>query len=75
MTAKEFVKQHMPEARCERHLSGQIPGLRKPYWLIRTGRNQSMYFASSTRSESNAWVTAKNYIKKSLAIDAAVQNM
>lgn len=61
MTAKEFVKQHMPNARSERHVQGMIKGLNKPYWLIRNGR-ETMYFVSSDKSESNAWVKAKERI-------------
>lgn len=60
MTAKEFVKQHMPNARAERHVQGRIRGMGKPYWLIRNGR-ETMYFAEG-KSESNAWVNAKQRI-------------
>jgi hypothetical protein len=64
MTAKEFVKQHMPNAKAERHVQGMIKGMTKPYWLIRNGR-ETMYFVSSDKSESNAWVLAKQRIIKS----------
>lgn len=60
MTAKEYVKSKMPNARAERHVEGQIIG--KPYWLIRDGRN-TMYFASG-KTESNAWVEAKKRLIK-----------
>ena len=40
MTAKEFVKNKLPNARAERHVEGRIAG--KPYWLIRDGKN-TMY--------------------------------
>jgi hypothetical protein len=55
MTAKEFVKERLPNARAERHVNGMIVGI--PYWLIRDGRN-TMYLASG-KTESNAWVNAK----------------
>lgn len=55
MTAKEFVKSKMPNAKSERHVEGRVCG--KPYWLIRNGR-EYMYFASG-KTESNAWVNAK----------------
>lgn len=58
MTAKEYVKNHFPHARAERHVAGRIGGT--PYWLIRVDRN-TMYFASGN-SESNAWVNAKKRI-------------
>jgi hypothetical protein len=60
MTAKEFVKSKMPNARAERHVRGMIKGMQEVYWLIRDGR-QTMYFASG-KSESNAWVEAKKRI-------------
>lgn len=61
MTAKEFVTEKMPNVRCERHIEGRIAG--KPYWLIRDGRS-NMYFVSSDKSESNAWVKAKEKLMK-----------
>lgn len=60
MTAKEFVKSKMPNARAERHVRGMIKGMQEVYWLIRNG-SQTMYF-SSGKSESNAWVEAKKRI-------------
>jgi len=60
MTAKEFVKSKMPNARAERHVRGMIKGMQEVYWLIRDGR-QTMYFVSG-KSESNAWVEAKKRI-------------
>ena len=60
MTAKEFVKSKIPNARAERHVRGKIRGMQEVYWLIRDGR-QTMYFASG-KSESNAWVEAKKRI-------------
>ena len=60
MTAKEFVRSVMPNARAERHVEGRVVG--KPYWLIRDGRN-SMYF-SIGKTESNAWVEAKKKLIK-----------
>lgn len=60
MTAKEFVKSKMPNARAERHVRGMVKGMQGVYWLIRDGR-QTMYFASG-KSESNAWVEAKKRI-------------
>lgn len=60
MTAKEFVQSKMPNARSERHVMGRIKGMQEVYWLIRVG-SQTMYFASG-KSESNAWVNAKNNI-------------
>ena len=56
MTAKEYVKTRYPKSRAERHVEGKIIG--KPYWLIRNG-NETMYIAQG-KSESNAWVNAKN---------------
>lgn len=60
MTAKEYVKNKMPNAKAERHVEGRIVG--KPYWLIRDG-NKTMYFAIG-KTESNAWVNAKNKLLK-----------
>lgn len=60
MTAKEFVKEKMPNAKAERHVSGRVKGMQSVYWLIRDGRD-SMWFAEGT-SESNAWVNAKKRI-------------
>lgn len=60
MTAKEFVKNKMPNARAERHVKGMIKGFQEVYWLIRNGR-ETMYFADG-KSESNAWVNAKKKI-------------
>jgi hypothetical protein len=58
MTAKEYVKNKLPNARAERHVEGRIIG--KPYWLIRDGMN-TMYLASG-KTESNAWVNAKKIL-------------
>ena len=63
MTAKEFVKQRYPNARAERHLRGQVAGLKEVYWLIRDGRN-TMYMESG-KTESKAWVNTKKLIIKS----------
>lgn len=62
MTSKEFVKSKFPNARAERQVEGRIKGLQKVYYLIRDGRN-TMYMASG-KTESNAWVNAKNVILK-----------
>lgn len=62
MTAKEFVKSKVPNARSERHISGMIKGLQEVYYLIRDGRN-TMYMAIG-KTESNAWVNAKKYLIK-----------
>lgn len=62
MTAKEFVKSKIPNARAERQVSGRIKGLQEVYWLVREGRN-TMYLASG-KTESNAWVNAKKLILK-----------
>lgn len=60
MTAKEFVKERIPNARSERQVSGMIKGMQEVYYLIRDGRN-TMYIASG-KTESNAWVNAKKFI-------------
>lgn len=60
MTAKEYVKTIIPNAHAERHIEGRISGI--PYWLIRDGRN-TMYLAVG-KTESNAWVNAKNKLKE-----------
>ncbi len=60
MTAKEFVKVMFPKAIAER----QVNGRHEVYWLIRNGRN-TMYMANG-KSESNAWVNAKQSIMKGL---------
>lgn len=60
MTAKEFVKKEHPNVRAERHVKGMIKGMQEVYWLIRPDRNV-MYIAEG-KSESNAWVNAKNNI-------------
>lgn len=57
MTAKEFVKERMPNAKVEWYYAFNIKGFREKYWLIRDG-NSYMYFAQGD-SESNAWVNAK----------------
>lgn len=56
MTPKQFVKQHMPKAKSERHKEngGRV------YWLIRDGNNY-MYF-SSGETETKAWSDAKDRI-------------
>lgn len=63
MTAKEFVKSKYPKAKAERQVKGMIKGLQEVYWLIRDGR-EYMYMASG-KTESNAWVNAKNSILES----------
>ncbi len=60
MTAKEFVKQNYPNARAERQVKGRIAGLKEVYWLIRPSIG-AMYIASG-KTESNAWVNAKNFV-------------
>jgi hypothetical protein len=57
MTAKEFVKNLMPNAKSEKHKSGMIKGLQETYWLIRDGNNY--FYFSIGKTESNAWVNAK----------------
>lgn len=71
MTAKEFVKSHYPRANKERHVGND----RKPYYLIRIGR-ESMWFASGD-TESKAWVEAKKRIEVQLkaADDKAYQDL
>jgi hypothetical protein len=60
MTAEEYVKLAMPNARAEKYKAGRIVG--NTYWLIRDGRN-TMYFASGN-SKSKAWVNAKIRLKE-----------
>jgi hypothetical protein len=60
MTAKEFVLEKCPTARAERQVSGRIKGMQTVYYLIRE-RRQTMYMAEG-KSESNAWVNAKNFL-------------
>ncbi len=60
MTAKEFVRSRYPKAKAERQVRGNIKGLQEVYWLIRDG-NSFMYMASG-KTESNAWVNAKESI-------------
>ena len=60
MKAKDFVLQHYPTAKAERHLSGRIKGFRKPYYLIRIAGDVN--YLSEGTSESNAWVNAKKWI-------------
>lgn len=64
MTAKEFVKQHMPTAAAERHVRGRVKGMQETYWLIRE-RGQHMYYASGS-TESKAWKEAKEQIEYKL---------
>ncbi len=45
MTAKEFVREHMPSAIAERHVEGHIVGLKKVYYLIRE-RRKTMYVST-----------------------------
>lgn len=56
MTAEQYVKQFYPTARAER----QITNGGNKYWLIRMA-GATMYF-SDGKSESNAWVNAKQRI-------------
>lgn len=60
MTAKEYVKSKVPNARAERQVKGRIAGLKEVYWLIREGRSNG--YMASGKSESNAWVNAKKFI-------------
>ena len=60
MTAKEYVKSKVPNARAEKHKAGMIKGMQETYYLIRDGRN-TMYMASG-KTESNAWVNAKKFL-------------
>ena len=60
MTAKEFVKDKMPNAIAERHKKGMIKELQEVYYLIRE-RGQTMYVAEGN-TESNAWVNAKKFL-------------
>jgi len=62
MTAKQFVKNIYPNARAERQVSGMVKGMQEVYWLIRDGR-ATMYMAMG-KTESNAWVKAKENIIK-----------
>ena len=61
MTAKEFVKQHYPNARAESHYAFAL--LRKvKYWLIRDG-NSSGYMANG-ETEAKAWKNAKIFVQQ-----------
>lgn len=60
MTAKEFVKDKIPNARSERH-STRIGIRNHVYYLIRDG-NSFMYMAEG-ETESKAWINAKKKIQ------------
>lgn len=62
MTAKEFVKERFPKARAEKRRTGSNTTFGETYWLIRNGR-EGMHM-SSGKTESSAWVNAKNTILK-----------
>lgn len=66
MTAKEFVKSKMPNAKAERYKTNG----NETYWLIRDGKNY-MYFCEGN-TESNAWVNAK---KKIIALDETTEKL
>jgi hypothetical protein len=57
MTSKDYVKRYYPKAKAERQKqnNGDV------YWLIRDG-NAYLYIASG-KTESNAWVNAKEKIE------------
>lgn len=56
VSAKEFVKAHVPNANAEKQVQGRIKGLQKTYWLIRDG-NSTMYMAEGD-TEAKAWKAA-----------------
>ena len=60
MTAKEFVKERLPNAHAKRQVQGRIKGLQEIYWLIRDG-NKTMYIVTG-KTESNAWVKCKKWL-------------
>ncbi len=57
MTAKEFVRSKIPNARAER----QKQRNREVYWLIRPDTHD-MYIASES-TEQKAWNKAKKYLE------------
>lgn len=57
MTSKDFVKSRYPKAKAER----QVTNNKEVYWLVRRSFG-AMYMAVG-KSETNAWVNAKNSIK------------
>ena len=59
MTAKEFVKSKMPNAKVEKQKTNGS----RDYFLIRDGKS-TMYF-SSGETESKAWKEAKERIIES----------
>lgn len=63
-SAKEYVKSHVPNARAEKQVQGNIKGLQKTYWLIRNGWD-SGYMASGD-TEARAWKAAKELILRKL---------
>jgi hypothetical protein len=56
VSAKEFVKAHVPNAKVEKQVQGRIKGLQKTFWLIRDG-NSTMYMAEGD-TEAKAWNAA-----------------
>lgn len=57
MTSKEYVKNILPRARCNRYVtnSGEV------YYLVTHGN----FRLSEGKTESNAWVNAKNFLIES----------
>jgi hypothetical protein len=60
MTAKEYVRSKVPNARAERQVKGKIAGFKEVYWLIRDGGSND--YMASGKSESNAWKNAKVFV-------------
>lgn len=61
MTAKEFVKAHLPSASIEKQ---ETNGGEK-YYLIRKQRFAPMYMASG-KTAGEAWKNAKEFVKARL---------
>lgn len=64
MTAKDFVKQHYPNAKAESHKPN---GFAPRYWLIRDGR--SVMYMAEGETQSKAWVNAKKYVMNKLKLN------
>lgn len=61
MTSQEFVKEKYPNAFVE-HYKTNNPFDKKGYWIC-WDKRRGMHLSETHKSESNAWLEAKKYIK------------
>lgn len=69
MTAKEFVTKKYPDAICKQFGKGKSGSKKHCYWVVfMDGKVEPLFVLSANaiargKTESNAWVNAKNRIK------------